>query len=197
MQAHKDSPITNHFDIAPVYASIKHKQLTPKITQNHILQGSRARHAGKKNTSLWCTLCKNMYVQLICSQVKIKLQALVYNILFPTTTTVDYTISLTAAQIKPKSFESTLNFFLTWSGCIMFTRKKPPVRMKIWISPFHMMPSSLSTSVDYQHSNRVLEETVFLYLHDTDITDNKLFSPKSRKNKPVTERHYVIRSGGP
>ena len=79
----------------------------------------------------------------------------------------------------------------------MFTRKKPPVRMKIWISPFHMMPSSLSTSVDYQHSNRVLEETVFLYLHDTDITDNKLFSPKSRKNKPVTERRYVIRSGGP
>ena len=129
-----------------------------------------------------------MYVQLICSQLKVKLQALVYNILFPTTTTVDYTIGLTAAQIKPKSFESTLNFFLTWSGCIMFTRKKPPVQMKIWISPFHMMLSSLSTSVDYQHSNRVLEETVFLYLHDTYITD-KLFSPKcgEKKKKPVTD----------
>ena len=39
-----------------------------------------------------------MYVQLICSQVKLKLQALVYNILFSTTTTVDYTIGLTLLQ---------------------------------------------------------------------------------------------------
>ena len=99
---------------------------------------------------------------------------------------------------KTKIIWTSLKLFLTQGGCIScLCARNPQWEWKFGFPAFYMMPSSLSTSVDYQHSNRVLEETVFLYLHDTYITDNKLFSPKSRKNKPVTERRYVIRSGGP
>ena len=91
--------------------------------------------------------------------------------------------TVTAAQIKPKLFELTWNFFLTQGGCISWLcARNRQWEWKFGFPTFYMMPLSLSTSVDYQHSNRVLEETVFLYLHDTCITD-KLFSPKRGEKK--------------
>ena len=84
---------------------------------------------------------------------------------------------------KTKIVWIDLELFLTWGGCISWLcARNRQWEWKFGFPTFYMMPLSLSTSVDYQHSNRVLEETVFLYLHDTCITD-KLFSPKRGEKK--------------
>ena len=107
--------------------------------------------------------------------------------------------------LRHRSYSSTNKTKIVWISLklffnpgwmhLMFMCKKPPVGMKIWISRFLILYDAVILIHKCWLFINILKEfwrRLYFFTYMIHITDNKIFSTKSRKNK-----HYVIKSGGP